>query len=89
MLNVPTRKGLTVEGLSNSQRHCPTCRQNRSAEAFYRGCAECKDCKRHRSRQNRIAQTRKIIAFERFIGILVDLAKSTSDSGDVKTEAAA
>ncbi len=80
MQNVPDGEGLTVADLPNSQRLCPTCSRALPVEAFYRRCAECKDCKRNRSRQNRISQSRKIIAFERFVGILADLAKSTTDS---------
>ena len=65
---------------SVSQRLCPTCRLTLSPDAFYRGCSECKGCKRQRSKLNRVAQTRKVIAFERFLGVLADLAKATSDT---------
>lgn len=79
MLNVPFGKGVTAVALPDS-RLCPTCHQDLPTAAFYRNCAECKECKRNRSRQNRMAQARKIIAFERFVGILVDLAKATTET---------
>lgn len=54
---------------------CPTCGCTWSAEGFYVGCAECKSCKRNRSRRNRVLSARKIALAERVIDALVSLAE--------------
>ena len=53
---------------------CPTCKRPWDAEAFYANCAECKECKRQRSKDNRTVQARKIAVAERLIDVLADLA---------------
>ena len=62
------------------KRPCPTCKRPWDANLFYVNCAECKDCKRKRSRNNRAVQARKIAAFERFVDALVNLADRTAES---------
>ncbi len=61
------------------QRRCPTCRSTKSADEFYAGCSECKDCKRGRSRRHRADQARKLAAFERFVDVLVVLADKSGE----------
>jgi hypothetical protein len=56
------------------KRRCPRCGRLLATDAFYVNCAECKECKRHRSQLNRALQARKIAAFERFVEALVNLA---------------
>lgn len=60
-----------------TQRPCPTCDRVWSEGAFYATCRECKECKRARSRHNRAVQARKLAAFERFVGVLIDLSRRT------------
>lgn len=60
--------------MAEQGRPCLTCDRPWSADAFYAGCGECKDCKRTRSRQNRALQARKLAAFERFVDALASLA---------------
>lgn len=64
---------------STETRECPTCERTLPADAFYRGCAECKACKRKRSKENRIAQTRKVAAFERFVEVFIDIARRSPE----------
>jgi hypothetical protein len=61
------------------KRPCTTCGRPWDADTFYANCGECKDCKRKRSRDNRVAQARKIAAFERFVDALVNLADRTAE----------
>lgn len=66
-----------MSGDAGTKRPCPTCSRPWTAEAFYDNCAECKACKRDRSKRNRALQARKIAAFERFVDVLVDLASQS------------
>lgn len=67
---------------SEVQRPCPTCGRPWSAAAFYDGCAECKVCKRGRSKRNRMVQARKLAAFERFVDVLINIADRVDDPSD-------
>jgi hypothetical protein len=60
-------------------KRCPTCRTSKPVSEFYAGVAECKDCKRSRSRNNRAMQARKVAAFERFVDALIVLADRTPE----------
>jgi hypothetical protein len=66
------------------KRLCRTCAHPRSETEFYNGCAECKTCKRSRSKRNRALQARKLAAFERFVDVLVTLADRTDAQGDAQ-----
>jgi hypothetical protein len=59
--------------VSPERRRCRTCEQTLDVAAFYENCSECKDCKRDRSRRNRLLQARKLAAFERFLDVLTSL----------------
>lgn len=65
--------------MAEGKRPCATCGRPWDADAFYPNCGECKDCKRKRSRNNRAVQARKIVAFERFVDALVNLAGKTTE----------
>lgn len=69
---------------SNPRRDCPTCHRPWSADAFYANCAECKACKRERSRRNRAVQARKIAAFERLVEGLVAISGVDGTGGDAE-----
>lgn len=78
MKNVQPRTG-PVQTAAEPMRPCPTCRKPWSANAFYDGCSECKECKRNRSKQNRAMQARKVAAFERFVDVLFVFADRTTN----------
>lgn len=67
------------------RQQCPSCRQSKSVDEFYANCAECKPCKRTRSRNNRALQARKIAAFERFVEALFVLADKAGDDPSDRT----
>lgn len=58
-------------------RRCATCRQTKTAAEFYAGCAECKPCKRGRSKRNRDVQAHKLEVVERLIDVLAGIAART------------
>lgn len=60
-------------------RLCKSCRRTLSVAAFYSSGTECKECKRGRSKRNRMLQARKLAAFERFVDVLVDIADKTME----------
>jgi hypothetical protein len=60
-----------VAGEDRQNRPCPTCSRPWSEDAFYAGCAECKVCKRSRSKRNRAAQARRLAAFDRFVEVVM------------------
>ena len=62
------------EAAMSGRKRCPTCRGSKPDSEFYTGVAECKACKRGRSRTNRAVQARKIAAFERFVDALILIA---------------
>jgi hypothetical protein len=64
---------------TSGRKHCPTCRAFKPGSEFYAGVAECKACKRDRSRRNRTEQARKIAAFERFVDALIIFADKTGE----------
>jgi hypothetical protein len=64
---------------ASGRKHCPTCRVSKPGSEFYAGVAECKACKRDRSRRNRADQACKIAAFERFVDALIAIADKTGD----------
>jgi hypothetical protein len=71
------------------RKHCPTCRVSKSGSEFYAGIAECKACKRDRSRRNRVMQARKIAAFERFVDALILIADMAGEPPERAPEAVA
>jgi hypothetical protein len=74
-MNVPNEEA-GVAGPGRSRR-CPTCRQTKTAAEFYAGCAECKPCKRGRSKRNRDVQAHKLEVVERLIDVLAGIAART------------
>jgi hypothetical protein len=74
---------------ASDRKHCPSCRAYKPDSEFYAGVAECKACKRDRSRRNRAVQARKIAAFERFVDALIIFADNTGEPPERAPEAAA
>ncbi len=69
--------------MAESKRRCPTCDIPQVADAFYANCAECKSCKRARSKHNRMVQARKLAAFERLVDAL---AARYTEPPELRTE---
>jgi len=85
-VNVPSEEA-GVAGLGRPRR-CQTCRQTKPAAEFYAGCAECKPCKRDRSKRNRDVQAHKLEVVERLIEVLAGIAARTTE-GDIAAHARA
>lgn len=64
---------------ASDRKCCVTCRASKPDSEFYTGAAECKTCKRDRSRRNRAEQARKIAAFERLVDALIIFADKTGE----------
>ena len=64
------------------KQRCGTCRQPKEAAEFYAGCAECKPCKRGRSKRNRDVQAYKIEVVERLIEVLAGIARTSGQLPD-------
>jgi hypothetical protein len=79
--------GERSESDESGRKHCPTCRVSKSGSQFYAGVAECKSCKRDRSRRNRTVQARKIAAFERFVDALILIAGKAGEPPERAPEA--
>ena len=75
--------------MDQSQQRCPTCRRTLPAGEFYANCAECKGCKKDRSRNHRALQARKVAAFERFVDVLAELAGRSAEPSAERSRAKA
>ncbi|ROP21268.1 hypothetical protein [Couchioplanes caeruleus] len=52
---------------------CRNCDRDRLASDFYKSATECIECKKDRSRRNRMAAARKLVLAERLLDLLTDL----------------
>jgi hypothetical protein len=86
-VNVPSEEA-GVAGPGRSRR-CTACRKTKAAGEFYAGCAECKPCKRGRSKRNRDEQAHKLELVERLIEVLAGIAASAPVPGDIAASAEA
>lgn len=81
--------GERSESDASGRKRCPTCRASKPDSEFYPGVAECKACKRDRSRRNRALQARKIAAFERLVDALIIFANKSGENPERAPEAVA